>query len=167
MAAVGCTLAAGVPMETVVDVLGKFTAVEHRIEFVETVDGVDYYNDSKGTNPDASIKAVLAMRKPICLIAGGYDKGSDFDEWVELFPGRVKFVAVIGAVKDKVKSSLDKVGFENYTIADSFEQAVELCRQNAKSGDCVLLSPACASWDMFKSYEQRGEIFKDIVRNMK
>jgi UDP-N-acetylmuramoylalanine--D-glutamate ligase len=167
MAAVGCTLAAGVPMETVVDVLKKFTAVEHRIEFVETVDGVDYYNDSKGTNPDASIKAVLAMRKPICLIAGGYDKGSDFDEWVELFPGRVKFVAVIGAVKDKVVASLNKINFENYKVAESFDEAIGLCRENAKEGDCVLLSPACASWDMFKSYEQRGEIFKDTVRKMK
>jgi UDP-N-acetylmuramoylalanine--D-glutamate ligase len=128
---------------------------------------VDYYNDSKGTNPDASIKAVLAMRKPICLIAGGYDKGSDFDEWVELFPGRVKFVAVIGAVKDKVVASLNKINFENYKVAESFDEAIGLCRENAKEGDCVLLSPACASWDMFKSYEQRGEIFKDTVRKMK
>jgi UDP-N-acetylmuramoylalanine--D-glutamate ligase len=166
MAAIGCAISSGVPMDTVVDVLKKFTAVEHRIEFAGSVDGVDYYNDSKGTNPDASIKAVLAMRKPICIIAGGYDKGSDFDEWISLFPGRVKFVAVIGAVKDKIVASLDKIGFENYKVADTFEQAIDLCRENAKEGDCVLLSPACASWDMFDSYEQRGNIFKDYVKNM-
>lgn len=165
MAAIGCTASAGVPLETISRVLAEFTAVEHRIEYVTTINDVQFYNDSKGTNPDASIKAVLAMKRPICIIAGGYDKGSDFDEWVSLFPGRVKFTAVIGAVKDKVRSSLEKYGQTNYKVADTFEEAIDLCWQNAQPGDCVLLSPACASWDMFKSYEQRGEIFKDYVKN--
>ncbi len=167
MAAVGMSVAMGVPMETIIEVLKKFTAVEHRIEYVVTVNDVEFYNDSKGTNPDASIKAVLAMRRPICLIAGGYDKGSEFDEWISYFKGRVKFAAVIGAVKDNIVNSLDKADFRNYKVADSFEEAMDLCYENAEPGDCVLLSPACASWDMFKSYEQRGEIFKDYVKKFK
>lgn len=167
MAAVGCSVAMGIPMDTIIDVLKKFTAVEHRIEYVTTVNDVEFYNDSKGTNPDASIKAVLAMKRPICLIAGGYDKGSDFDEWVSYFKGRVKFVAVIGAVKENVKASLEKYDFHSYKIAETFEEAIDLCYNNAEKGDCVLLSPACASWDMFESYEQRGEIFKEHVLKYK
>ena len=167
MAAIGCSIALGVPMDIVVKVLKAFTAVEHRIEYVTTVNDIEFYNDSKGTNPDASIKAVEAMKRPICIIAGGYDKGSDFTEWIDTFKGRVKFVAVIGAVKDKIVDTLNKADFTNYKTADTFEEAIGLCYENAEKGDCVLLSPACASWDMFKSYEQRGEIFKDYVRKLK
>lgn len=163
MAAIGCCLGAGIDLDTIVKGLKAFKAVEHRIEFVKEVNGVAFYNDSKGTNPDASIKAVEAMERPICLIAGGYDKGSDFEEWVDTFKGRVKFVAVIGAVKEKLCVTMDKAGFDAYERADDFLHAIDLCCENAQSGDCVLLSPACASWDMFKSYEQRGEIFKDYV----
>ena len=164
MAAIGCAVCAGASLEVVRKTLNEFKAVEHRIEYSGTVNGVDYYNDSKGTNPDASIKAVLAMKKPICLIAGGYDKGSDFDEWVSYFDGRVKYVAVLGAVKEQLKTSLDKAGFTNYEIAQTFEDAFNMCKNHAAEGDCVLLSPACASWDMFDSYEQRGEIFKELVK---
>lgn len=167
MAAICCSIALGVPMDIVVKVLKAFTAVEHRIEYVTTVNDIEFYNDSKGTNPDASIKAVEAMKRPICIIAGGYDKGSDFTEWIDTFKGRVKFVAVIGAVKDKIVDTLNKADFTNYKTADTFEEAIDLCYENAEKGDCVLLSPACASWDMFKSYEQRGEIFKDYVRKLK
>lgn len=165
MAAVGCSVAMGVPMDIIRKVLKEFMGVEHRIEYVRTINGVTYYNDSKGTNPDASIKAVLAMKRPICIIAGGYDKGVSFDEWIELFPGRVKFAAVIGAVSDQICASMDKIGFKSYQRAASFEEAMELCCKNAEDGDCVLLSPACASWDMFDSYEQRGRIFKDYFNN--
>lgn len=167
MAAIACAHAANIPMDTVIEQLKAFTAVEHRIEYCGEVRGVKYYNDSKGTNPDASIKAVTAMKRPICLIAGGYDKGSDFDEWISYFEGRVKFVAVIGQVKEKIVSSLEKAGFKNYECADTFTQAIDLCHKNAEEGDCVLLSPACASWDMFKSYEERGNIFKDYVKGLK
>ena len=166
MAAIACGVCAGVSLDVIRKTLREFTAVEHRIEFVKEVNGVKYYNDSKGTNPDASIKAVMAMKSPICLIAGGYDKGSDFAEWIDTFDGRVKYVAVIGAVKEKICETLDKAGFKNYERADDFNEAMELCTRNAVPGDCVLLSPACASWDMFKSYEQRGEIFKDYVRGL-
>ncbi len=163
MAAIGCSVCAGVPMAVIRQTLKDFRAVEHRIEYVNTVGGVAYYNDSKGTNPDASIKAVLAMKKPICLIAGGYDKGSDFTEWVRLFKGRVKYAAVLGAVKEQLKETLDSAGFTDYEIASDFEEAFNMCADHASEGDCVLLSPACASWDMFDSYEQRGEIFKELV----
>ena len=166
MAAIGCAVCMGVPMDIIRDTLRSFKAVEHRIEYVDTVNGVDYYNDSKGTNPDASIKAVLAMKKPICIIAGGYDKGSDFTEWIKLFSGRVKYAAVIGAVKQQLTDTMDKEGFLSYETADSFEQAFEMCAAHAQEGDCVLLSPACASWDMFESYEQRGEIFKQLVKKL-
>ena len=166
MAAIGCCAAIGVPLDIIRKVLKEFTAVEHRIEYVRTINDIEFYNDSKGTNPDASIKAVGAMKRPICIIAGGYDKGSDFTEWIDTFKGRVKFVAVIGAVKDKITATLDKAGFTNYKIADTFEEAIDLCYKNAVPGDCVLLSPACASWDMFKSYEQRGEIFKEYVKKL-
>ena len=166
MAAIACGVCAGVSLDIIRKTLREFKAVEHRIEFVREVNGVKYYNDSKGTNPDASIKAVMAMKSPICLIAGGYDKGSDFAEWVATFDGRVKYVAVIGAVKEKICSTLDKAGFKSYERADDFNQAMELCTSNADPGDCVLLSPACASWDMFKSYEQRGEIFNDYVNSL-
>ncbi len=166
MAAIGCCAAIGVPLDIIRKVLKEFTAVEHRIEYVRTINDIEFYNDSKGTNPDASIKAVEAMKRPICIIAGGYDKGSDFTEWIDTFKGRVKFVAVIGAVKDKITATLDKASFTNYKIADTFEEAIDLCYKNAVPGDCVLLSPACASWDMFKSYEQRGEIFKEYVKKL-
>lgn len=166
MAAVGCCAAVGVPVNVIRKVLKEFKAVEHRIEYVTTINDIEFYNDSKGTNPDASIKAVEAMKRPICIIAGGYDKGSDFTEWIDTFKGRVKFAAVIGAVKDKITETLDKAGFTNYKTADTFEEAIDLCYENAVPGDCVLLSPACASWDMFKSYEQRGEIFKEYVKKL-
>ncbi|MBQ8941857.1 MAG: UDP-N-acetylmuramoyl-L-alanine--D-glutamate ligase [Firmicutes bacterium] len=166
MAAIACSVCAGVSLDVIRKTLREFVAVEHRIEFVREVNGVKYYNDSKGTNPDASIKAVMAMKSPICLIAGGYDKGSDFEEWIDTFKGRVKYVAVIGAVKEKICETLDKAGFTNYERADDFNQAMEFCTKNAVKGDCVLLSPACASWDMFKSYEQRGHIFKDYVNSL-
>lgn len=166
MASTAIALCANVPLENIRKVLKEFKAVEHRIEFVKTVDGVDYFNDSKGTNPDAAIKAIYAMKKPIVLIGGGYNKGSDFTEWIETFKGRVKFMAIIGEVSDKIAETCDRIGFNSYKKCDSFENAMDLCKKKAISGDCVLLSPACASWDMFESYEQRGEIFKNYVHSL-
>ncbi len=167
MAAVAMTLSFGVDLDTIVGVLKRFTAVEHRIEFVRELDGVRYYNDSKGTNPDASIKAVLAMEGPTLLIGGGYDKASDFDEWVKTFAGRVKHIVLIGVTAAKIAESCEKNGFTNYSFARTFDEAIDSCREMAISGDNVLLSPACASWDMFKSYEQRGKLFKERVNSYK
>lgn len=166
MAAIAMAVCADIPMDIIVKTLKGFRAVEHRIEFVEEVNGVEYYNDSKGTNPDAAIKAIEAMKRPILLIGGGYDKKSDFHEWIAKFDGKVKYMAVIGAVSEQIIATAEELGFKNYERAESLEQAVELCYKNAKEGDCVLLSPACASWDMFDSYEQRGRMFKDYVKKL-
>ncbi len=166
MAAVGISLVGGVPIDIITETLKNFEAVEHRIEYVTTINEVEFYNDSKGTNPDAAIKAIKAMKRPICLIGGGYDKKSDFDEWVKTFEGKVKYLAVIGEVTDKIIYTAEKYGFKNYERADSLEAAVRMCFKNAEKGDCVLLSPACASWDMFESYEQRGKLFKQVAINL-
>ena len=164
MAAAAMGICAGIALDTIRAVLKGFACVAHRIEYVATVDGVDYYNDSKGTNVDASIRAVLAMKKPIVLIGGGYDKGSSFDEWTKLFPGRVKHLVLIGVTAPKVRASAEKFGFTAISDCETFEEAVDLCREKAEDGDCVLLSPACASWGMFDNYEQRGDMFKEQVR---
>lgn len=164
MAAAAMGICAGIALDTIRAVLKGFSGVAHRIEYVATVDGVDYYNDSKGTNVDASIRAVLAMKKPIVLIGGGYDKGSSFDEWTKLFPGRVKHLVLIGVTAPKVRASAEKFGFTAISDCETFEEAVDLCREKAEDGDCVLLSPACASWGMFDNYEQRGDMFKEQVR---
>ncbi|WP_317853763.1 UDP-N-acetylmuramoyl-L-alanine--D-glutamate ligase [Chakrabartyella piscis] len=165
MAAVAMAMVAHVDMETIRKVLRKFSGVEHRIEYVATKNGVAYYNDSKGTNTDASIRAVLAMDRPIVLIGGGYDKGVSFDDWTKLFAGRVKKLVLIGATANQIAESAAKFGFTNTNICETFAEAVELCKNSAKEGDCVLLSPACASWGMFDNYEQRGDMFKELVRN--
>lgn len=164
MASAAMAICAAIPMDTIRKVLKDFAGVEHRIEYVATVDGVDYYNDSKGTNVDASIRAVLAMKKPIVLIGGGYDKGGSFDEWTKLFPGRVKHLVLIGVTAPKVRASAEKFGFTAISDCETFREAVDLCREKAEVGDCVLLSPACASWGMFDNYEQRGDLFKEQVR---
>ena len=164
MAAAAMGICAGSALDTIRTVLKGFAGVAHRIEYVATVDGVDYYNDSKGTNVDASIRAVLAMKKPIVLIGGGYDKGSSFDEWTKLFPGRVKHLVLIGVTAPKVRASAEKFGFTAISDCETFAEAVDLCREKAEDGDCVLLSPACASWGMFDNYEQRGDMFKEQVR---
>jgi len=165
MAAAAMAICANVPLDTIRGVLKAFAGVEHRIEYVATVDGVDYYNDSKGTNVDASIRAVLAMKKPIVLIGGGYDKGGSFDEWTQLFPGRVKHLVLIGVTAPQVRASAEKFGFTAISDCETFKEAVDLCREKAEDGDCVLLSPACASWGMFDNYEQRGNMFKEQVRS--
>lgn len=167
MAAVGIAVCAGVPMEKIRNVLKSFMGVEHRIEFVATIKGVDYYNDSKGTNPDAAIQAVKAMIKPVYLIGGGYDKDSQYDDWIATFEGKVKHLVLVGATADKIEAACKRLHFTAVTKADTFENAISLCVEMAKEGDCVLLSPACASWGMFDNYEQRGDIFKQSVLKLK
>ena len=165
MAAYAVGEAAGVPVDTITRVVKNFKAVEHRIEFVSTVNGVDYYNDSKGTNPDASIKAIEAMRKPTILIGGGYDKSSSFEEYIAAFGDKVKELVVLGTTADKIAETAKKAGFENVIKVKDMEEAVAVCKRDAQSGDCVLLSPACASWDMFPNYEVRGRKFKEYVNS--
>ncbi len=166
MAAIAMSLAMGVPLSTILSVIHDFKAVEHRIEFVATKKGVDYYNDSKGTNPDAAIQGIRAMSKPTILIGGGYDKGSEYDEWIENFGDKVKLLVLIGQTRDKIAECAKKHGFENFCFKDSFEEALEFCTESAQPGDAVLLSPACASWDMFPNYETRGKRFKEYVNKL-
>ena len=167
MAAVAMSLSFGVPMEKIVEVLKRFQAVEHRIEYVTEKRGVRYYNDSKGTNPDAAIQGIRAMNRPTWLIGGGYDKQSEYDEWIEAFDGKVKGLVLIGQTADKIEACAHRHGFMNTVKSGTFEEAVNYCYEHAVPGDAVLLSPACASWGMFKNYEERGRIFKDIVRGLK
>lgn len=166
MAAIGISYYMGVPVSVIEKGCRSFSGVEHRIEFVRTVAGVDYYNDSKGTNPDAAIKAVEAMIKPTVVIGGGYDKKSSYDEWIDSFSGTVKHLVLIGETAEQIAEAARKKGFLNLTFADSLQEAVRLAAGVAAEGDAVLLSPACASWDMFKSYEQRGELFKEYVMSL-
>ena len=166
MAAICMTDALGIPMDVILDTIRGFNAVEHRIEYVDTVNGVDYYNDSKGTNPDAAIKAVLAMNRPTVLIGGGYDKESTYDEWIESFGTKVKALVLIGQTADKIEACAKEHGFTAVYRAESMEDAVVQCANLAQNGDAVLLSPACASWGMFKNYEERGRIFKELVRSL-
>ena len=163
MAAVAMAAAYGTPMEVIRRTIKEFAGVEHRIEFVREKDGVAYYNDSKGTNPDAAIKGIQAMNRPTVLIGGGYDKDSEYEEWIQAFDGKVKLLVLVGATKEKIAEAAERVGFVSYGIADSFEEAVEKCIEAAEPGDAVLLSPACASWGMFKNYEERGDKFKELV----
>lgn len=166
MAAVAVSLKLGVPMETIRRVLGEFKAVEHRIEFVLERTGVKYYNDSKGTNPDAAIQAIKAMPGPTLLIAGGYDKDSEYDEWIESFGDKVKYLVLIGQTRDKIAECAKRHGFTEIMYAEDMAEAVSVCASYANMGDNVLLSPACASWGMFKNYEERGELFKECVRSL-
>lgn len=166
MAAILITKKLGVPMDTILYVVKSFQAVEHRVEFVANVNGVDYYNDSKGTNPDAAIKGIQSMSRPTVLIGGGYDKGGEFDEWIDSFGGNVKKLLLLGATKEKIAETAKVHGFTEYEFSESLEEAVKRAAEIACDGDAVLLSPACASWDMFDSYEQRGTLFKEYVRNL-
>ena len=167
LAAIGICYYMGVPVEKIREAVMAFQAVEHRIEYVDTVDGVDYYNDSKGTNPDAAIKGIQAMVKPTVLLGGGYDKKAEYDEWIESFDGKVKYLILMGATAKAIGAAAEAHGFKNVIYADSFEEAMEIAREKAVPGDAVLLSPACASWGMFKNYEVRGQVFKEIVRRFK
>ena len=166
MAAVAMAAVYGVPMDIIRKVIRGFKGVEHRIEYVTEKNGVVYYNDSKGTNPDAAIKGIQAMNRRTVLLGGGYDKGSEFTEWINAFDGKVKKLILIGATKEKIAADAEKCGFHDYVFADTFEEAVLLAAKTAESGEAVLLSPACASWGMFPNYEVRGDEFKRIVNSL-
>lgn len=163
MAASAMALAYGVPIEVVRQTVKEFAGVEHRIEFVCEKNEVAYYNDSKGTNPDAAIKAVQAMNRKTVLIGGGYDKDSEYDEWIESFDGKVTYLVLLGQTKEKIADAAKRAGFENVIMTQTLEEAVTTCAKLAKPGEAVLLSPACASWGMFKNYEERGDKFKELV----
>ena len=167
MAAIAITEGFGIPREHILKVVKQFSAVEHRIEYVTTVNDVDYYNDSKGTNPDAAIKAVQAMNRPTIVIGGGYDKDSQYDEWIESFGDKVKWLILLGQTREKIAQCAKEHGFHNVILVDSLEEAVTTAYEKANSNEAVLLSPACASWGMFPNYEVRGKMFKEFVHKLK
>ena len=166
-AAVAMALAYGISLEDIRYVLVRFKAVEHRIEYVTEVNGVVYYNDSKGTNPDAAIKGIQAMDRPTLLIGGGYDKDSAYEEWINAFDGKVRYLVLLGQTREKIAKAAKACGFEDIVMTDSLEEAVHFCAEHANPGDAVLLSPACASWGMFPNYEVRGKMFKELVYQLK
>ena len=165
MAAIGIALGMGVSLDHIREAARNFKAVEHRIEYVLESNGVVYYNDSKGTNPDAAIKGIEAMSRPTYLIAGGYDKGSDYEEWLSACRGRIRELVLLGATADAIEACANRLQVGPVKRVSDLKEAVDYCHANAKEGEAVLLSPACASWDMFQSYEQRGKLFKEYVRN--
>ena len=166
MAAVAMAYYDGVSLDSIRKSICEFTAVAHRIEYVTEKKGVVYYNDSKGTNPDAAIKGIQAMNRPTLLIGGGYDKQSGYDEWIEAFDGKVRYLVLIGQTKEKIKEAAEKHGFHDIILCEDLKEAVKVCEEKAQPGDAVLLSPACASWGQFDNYEQRGDMFKEYVRNL-
>ena len=166
MAASAMALAYGVPIQIVRDTVKAFAGVAHRIEFVCEKNGVAYYNDSKGTNPDAAIKGIQAMNRKTLLIGGGYDKDSEYEEWIEAFDGKVKYLVLLGQTREKIAEAARRVGFEDIILVDTLEEAIRTCAELSEPGDAVLLSPACASWGMFKNYEERGDKFKDFVNSL-
>ncbi len=166
MAAAAAALAYGVSIEEMRPVICAFQAVEHRIEYVAEKHGVVYYNDSKGTNPDAAIKGIQAMERPTLLIGGGYDKNSSYEEWIRAFDGKVKYLVLIGQTKEKIAEAARNCGFYDILFAETLAEAVDICASRAEPGDAVLLSPACASWGMFPNYEVRGRQFKELVHQL-
>lgn len=166
MAAAAVAISFHVPIESIAATIRAFKAVAHRIEFVREVNGVAYYNDSKGTNVDAAIKGIGAMNRKTYLIGGGYDKQSEYDEWIEAFDGKVQKLVLIGQTAEKIAACARKHGFDDIIMAGELKEAVDTCYRLAKPGEAVLLSPACASWGQFKNYEQRGDLFKEYVRKL-
>lgn len=168
MAAIGISMHFGVPIEQILCTIKRFVAVEHRIEYVATKKGVMYYNDSKATNTDAAIQGIKAMDRHTVLIGGGYDKGSEYDDWICSFDGKVKKLVLIGQTKEKIAECAIKHGFPKSDILfeDTFTEALDTCVKEAAVGDAVLLSPACASWGMFSDYEERGRQFKEYINHL-
>ncbi|TLS35242.1 UDP-N-acetylmuramoyl-L-alanine--D-glutamate ligase [Pseudalkalibacillus caeni] len=152
--------------EHITSVLKTFTGVKHRLQFVSEVNGRNFYNDSKATNSLATQKAVASFEAPVILLAGGLDRGNDFDDLIPVMQGRVKAVVAFGQTAQKIKNTAEKAGINSIELVDNVEEAVPAAYRLSESGDVVLLSPACASWDQYKTFEQRGDIFIDSVHKL-
>ncbi len=167
MAATALCYCAGISINAIKQGLREFEAVEHRLQKIAEFDEIEFYNDSKATNPDAAIKALQAIKKPIILIAGGMDKKNDFAEFLYWVNKKVKNMIVFGETSHILKQTSDKCGYKDVVVVDNMKSAVKKAVECAKSGDVVLLSPACASWDMYKNYQVRGVDFKNCVLEMR
>ena len=168
LGAVCAAAAVNVPAPVIRHSLKTFRGVEHRIETVRELDGVEYINDSKGTNVDSTIKAVQTMSQPTVIILGGYDKHTSFDPLCReiINSPMIRHAVLIGETAGLIRHSLERAGFSAITDAGTMREAVETARKIADRGWSVLLSPACASFDMFKDYEERGRVFKEIVNGL-
>ncbi|MDU5362900.1 MAG: cyanophycin synthetase, partial [Finegoldia magna] len=157
----------GINDDSIRETLMSFSGVEHRLEFVRDLSGVKYYNDSKGTNVDASVKAIESFDKNVIILAGGYDKKVSLDNF--FIAGKDKFKALIlmGQTRDLFEQKAKEYGFKHIYLVDDMKQAVTQANKIAESGDVVLLSPASASWGMYNNYEERGNEFKDLVNNLR
>lgn len=169
LAAICISVAFGVAKETIKEVLVTFKGVEHRTEYVTSKKGVDFFNDSKATNTDAAIAGLIglsSMGKPIRLIGGGMDKQTSFKDWIVHFKGLVPKLYVIGETKEQIINECIELDYKEVEAFDTLEEAILAAYKDSKPNECILLSPACASWDMFESYEKRGELFKEVVKNL-
>ncbi|HHX77964.1 MAG TPA: UDP-N-acetylmuramoyl-L-alanine--D-glutamate ligase [Firmicutes bacterium] len=167
LAAAAVAYCFGVGAAVIARVLRTFKGVEHRLEFVREIKGVKYINDSKGTNPEATVKALEAYREPIILLAGGMDRGSDFSQFAEQVKNKVRHLFLLGETREAIAAALTRAGYHDFTLVGSLQEAVLQAEAMAVAGDIVLLSPACPSWDMFKNFEERGNLFKAYVHALK
>lgn len=163
---VALSLGLGVDKTVIRRVVKSFSGVAHRIEQVGSIKGAKYFNDSKGTNPDSSIKALNALDSPIILIAGGYDKGSDFEELLKAYASKGKALILLGETSNKLAAAASELEIAPVFLASDMESAVSKAYELSEEGDNILLSPACASWDMYKNYEERGDHFRELVRKL-
>ncbi len=165
LTAISIAMSLNIEIEIIKDSILNFLGVENRIEFVRELNGVKYYNDSKGTNPDSTIMAIKAMDENLILIAGGYDKKADFKKMLETGKDKVKHLILLGETAEQLEKESKPMGYDIYIVKD-LNRAIDLAYSLAKDKDTVLLSPACASWDMYPSYEKRGEHFRELVSNL-
>lgn len=167
LAAAAVCYYAGISPEVIAQAASAFEGVEHRIENCGSINGVRFVNDSKGTNPDAAIKALQAMEKNIILIAGGYDKGASYEEFIGACKGRVKHMMLMGKTAGKIAACADEMEFSAYTMCEDMGDCIRKGFDIAEEGDVILLSPACASWDMYPNFETRGEHFKECMNDLR
>jgi UDP-N-acetylmuramoylalanine--D-glutamate ligase len=165
MAAIVASRLAGSDAQGIIQAYQSFQGLEHRLEYVATLDGIDFYNDSKATTVDSVLQALRSFDKPVLWIAGGKDKGVDYSLLREIVRERVRKAILIGEAAPRIQDEMDSI--VSTVRCSSLEEAVATAYEEANSGDVVLLSPACSSYDMFKNYEERGEVFKSIVQNLK
>jgi UDP-N-acetylmuramoylalanine--D-glutamate ligase len=156
----------GVTNQAIFQVLNTFAGVKHRLQFIGEIEGRKFYNDSKATNILATTKALVAFNEPIILLAGGLDRGNEFDELIPYF-NQVKAIITFGQTAEKIENAAEKAGIKTIKRVDNVVEAVPLAYQLSESGDVILLSPACASWDQFKTFEVRGDIFIEAVHKLK
>lgn len=167
LGAVAIAYLAGIKPEHIRKAVANFKGVEHRIEYVGTFHGIACYNDSKATNPESAQVAIKSMKTKGVLIAGGMDKGSDFESISDLYCDHLSHLILLGETKEKMKASAYEAGFFSVTLVDTMEEAVSKAFQLAKPGTNILLSPACASWDMYDSFEVRGKDFKTCIEKVR